>query len=648
MADKTGQQIGNYRLIRPLGSGGFAEVYLGQHKDVRSLQAAVKVLHPNLPLAYQEGFLQEAEVIAYLRHPHIIRILDFGVDSDQARYLIMDYASQGTLRNRYPKGTRVPLPTVNSYIKQIAEALEYAHEHNVIHRDLKPENFLLGDDGKILVSDFGIATVVYDTVSMVTGSYAGTVPYSAPEQINGKPRRASDQYSLGIICYEWLTGVRPFTGSIPEIIMQQLSLMPRPLRERNSNISPAVEAVIMQSLAKEYTQRFPSVRAFANALEQACSLPAQKETPIAEPEPHTNTQAGIPTTPDTSQEQERARQAEAERLRQEQEKEARKQVEEWYQAEEARARQEREERARQTKEQWDKEREERARQAEAERRRQAEKEEPRTSVPPSGESSSQGTGASSHPPGNQQFYAGMTSQSTMKTTHVPKRPTTFRIPLLGRKTISQIIALSFVAMAFMFYGFFYVDPLAFPYFFSPYIGFGGTLALSDPLSDNSRGYRWEDSTDDCHFSGGAYHVSSQVGYLMECKASPVFSDFAFEVQMQITKGDCGGLEFREDPEGQGYVFQACKNGTWYLNRYDVQGTITKTLVFNSSPEFTSLNSSNVIAVVAISNTLDLYVNRVKVASVTDSTYSEGAIGLIAISAGAPTEVVYSNALVWTK
>jgi eukaryotic-like serine/threonine-protein kinase len=116
MPNKVGQQIGNYRLVRLLGSGGFAEVYLGQHVHVSSLQAAIKVLHAQLGQKYQAGFLQEAETIARLKHPHIIRILDFGIESN-APYLIMDYASNGTLRSRHPKGSIAAPSLVVSYVK---------------------------------------------------------------------------------------------------------------------------------------------------------------------------------------------------------------------------------------------------------------------------------------------------------------------------------------------------------------------------------------------------------------------------------------------------------------------------------------------------------------------------------------------------
>ena len=269
MANRIGQQLGNYQLLRLLGQGGFAEVYLGQHIHIH-LQAAIKVLHTQLGQNYQAEFLQEANTIARLKHPHIIRILDFGVESrDLTPYLIMDYAPYGTLRNSHPKGSIVPLVTVFAYIKQIAQALQYAHDRHLIHRDLKPENLLVGENGEILLSDFGIAALAHSTSTMQTATYAGTIPYSAPEQILGKPRRESDQYALGIILYEWLTGDRPFKGTMTEIVSQHLGAPPNPIQEKVPDIPSAVESVIMRTLAKDPHQRFDSIQTFADALEQA-------------------------------------------------------------------------------------------------------------------------------------------------------------------------------------------------------------------------------------------------------------------------------------------------------------------------------------------------------------------------------------------
>src|SRR6266480_1579065 len=269
--DRSGQQLGNYRLIRLLGQGAFADVYLGEHIYLKT-QAAIKILQIRLAGDDMEGFLNEARTIASLKHPHIVRVLDFGVEG-ATPFLVMEYAPLGTLRQRYPKGTRLPLATIVSYVKQVASALQYAHERKLIHRDIKPENMLLESVNEILLSDFGIALFVQSSDYQTTQETAGTVAYMAPEQLQGKPRPASDQYALGIVVYEWLSGDRPFHGSPSELYSQHLFVSPSPLREKVPTISPAVEHVVLKVLAKDPKERFASVRAFATALEQA-SKPA--------------------------------------------------------------------------------------------------------------------------------------------------------------------------------------------------------------------------------------------------------------------------------------------------------------------------------------------------------------------------------------
>jgi len=269
MVDRVGQQLGNYRLVSLLGQGGYAEVYLGQHVRFKQ-QAALKVLHAHLSEQEAEHFQQEAETIATLAHPGMIRVLDFDVQ-DGIPFLVMDYAPNGSLRQRYPKGSRVPLPVIVSSVKQLAEALQYAHEQKFIHRDVKPENMLLGRRREILLSDFGIATIAHSTSSLSTSAdgTSGTLAYMAPEQIEGHPRPASDQYALGVVVYEWLCGERPFEGSVSELIAQQLSMPPPPLCERVPAMPAEVEQAVLRALAKDPKARFASVADFATSLEQA-------------------------------------------------------------------------------------------------------------------------------------------------------------------------------------------------------------------------------------------------------------------------------------------------------------------------------------------------------------------------------------------
>jgi serine/threonine protein kinase len=280
MPDRVGQSLGNYQLIRLPGRGGFAEVYLGEHRRLGT-QAAIKVLHTHVADSEEEAFLAEARTIARLEHPHIVRIFDFDVQ-DGTPSLVMNYASNGTLRQRHPKGARLPVPLVLDYLKQITAALQYAHEEKVIHRDIKPENMQLGRHNELLLSDFGIALIAQSSRLLSTQEVVGTAAYMAPEQLQGKPRLASDQYSLGVVIYEWLTGDRPFHGTFVELYSQHLSVPPPSLRSKVATLSPELDQVILTALAKDPTQRFASVKAFATAFEQAISGPASPARSVQE------------------------------------------------------------------------------------------------------------------------------------------------------------------------------------------------------------------------------------------------------------------------------------------------------------------------------------------------------------------------------
>ena len=180
----------------------------------------------------------------------------------------MEYAQNGSLRHRYPKGTRLPLDTILSHVTHIGAAIQYAHDHKLVHRDIKPDNMLLDQDDKILLSDFGIA-LLQETSQQSTKDVIGTVAYMAPEQLQGKPCFASDQYALGIMLYEWISGNTPFQGSPTEICTQHLLTQPSSLREQIPALSVEVEHVIFRALAKEPKERFPNIQTFVDALKHA-------------------------------------------------------------------------------------------------------------------------------------------------------------------------------------------------------------------------------------------------------------------------------------------------------------------------------------------------------------------------------------------
>ena len=264
IGNRVGQKFGNYQLKRLVGRGSFAEVYLAEHEYLKT-RVAVKILHTQLSKEDQENFLNESRTIARLKHPNILSILEFGVENG-VPFLVMDYASKGSLRERFPKHARPTPVTVLPFVKQAAAALSYAHEEYIVHRDVKPENMLLGEQDELLLSDFGMSLGIQSSRTQSMADIAGTIAYMAPEQIRGQPVPASDQYSLAIVLYEWLSGDLPFSGSFSEIASQQVMAAPPPIKA--PAVSPEVEAVLQRALAKSPEQRFPSVQAFADAFEQ--------------------------------------------------------------------------------------------------------------------------------------------------------------------------------------------------------------------------------------------------------------------------------------------------------------------------------------------------------------------------------------------
>lgn len=258
------RKLGHYCLIRSLGQGNFSEVYLGEHIYSHT-PVAIKLLHSPLIGEEAEDFLTRTAKLSRLHHPHIVPILDFGI-ADKLAFLIMAYIPQGTLRQRYPRGMRIPFELISEYLAQISAGLQYFHQQGLVHRDIKSQNIMIGTDGKLLLSDLGTAIGSYSLrpgqVSLQ--DFEGTVLYAAPEQLQGMPRRSSDQYALGVMAYEWICGDWPFKGTFHEIIHQHLFIKPPPLQERDVACPTNIARVVMRALEKDPAQRFSSVKQFAD------------------------------------------------------------------------------------------------------------------------------------------------------------------------------------------------------------------------------------------------------------------------------------------------------------------------------------------------------------------------------------------------
>ncbi len=255
MTDHAGQQVGNFHLIRLLEQGSIADLYLAAHVH-NHVQVAVTIFH--IPLADQaalENFYKEAHTLTLLAHPRIVRTLEYGVVATTP-FLALDYMSGGTLRQRHPRGTQLPLTTIIPYVQQVAEALQYAHSQRVIHCAVRPEHMFIGPQGTILLGAFVPPSLIQHGLALGRSDSAISV---APE-LPGSPLLSSDQYALATAVYEWLSGAPPSRETDSDMMT--------PLRAF-VRVSPEVEHVIMGALAQHPAQRFASVRDFALALEQA-------------------------------------------------------------------------------------------------------------------------------------------------------------------------------------------------------------------------------------------------------------------------------------------------------------------------------------------------------------------------------------------
>jgi serine/threonine protein kinase len=293
-----GTVLGHYRLTQLVGSGGMGEVYLAE--DIRiARRIAVKVVrseldpYPNAPVAQESArlFQREMKAIAMLDHPNILPLIDFGeltMQRGMYTYLVMPYRPEGSLVDWLQAHGDMLLPPedIARLVLQAADALQYAHEQQIVHLDVKASNFLVrtrqgrGALPDILLTDFGIARFSNATAT-ASQSIRGTPSAMAPEQWAGRPTPASDQYALAVMTYQLLTGIVPFQGTMQQILYKHMYELPLPPGRHNPRISPSVDAVLLRALAKKPEERFPSVQTFATALQSAAndSLTTMSNTP---------------------------------------------------------------------------------------------------------------------------------------------------------------------------------------------------------------------------------------------------------------------------------------------------------------------------------------------------------------------------------
>jgi serine/threonine protein kinase len=261
-----------YRVLRRIGSGGMADVWLAEDAHLQR-QVALKVLHSRY-LQDQDfiaRFQREAESAAGLQHPNIVAVFDRGQD-DGINYIAMRYVEGPTLKELIERGL-TPEQAV-ALVRQVLEGARFAHRNGIVHRDLKPQNVIVDEEGKAVVTDFGIARAGVSEITQ-TGSVMGTPQYLSPEQAQGfEVTGVSDLYSIGVILYEALCGRVPFEGeSAVAVAMKQVAETPQRPSSINPQVSPALDAVVMRALEKEPGNRFQSADAFIAALDQAMKEP---------------------------------------------------------------------------------------------------------------------------------------------------------------------------------------------------------------------------------------------------------------------------------------------------------------------------------------------------------------------------------------
>jgi serine/threonine-protein kinase len=302
---------GRYRIMRKLGAGGMANVYLAEDQEL-GRRVAIKILndrHANDD-QFVERFRREAKNAAGLSHPNIVSIYDRG-EAEGTYYIAMEYLDGRSLKELIVSRGPAPIPVAIDYARQVLAAVRFAHRHGIVHRDIKPHNVLVDAEGRLKVTDFGIARAGASQMTEA-GSIIGTAQYLSPEQAKGAPvDQTSDLYSVGVVLYELLTGMVPFSGDTPvEIAMKHLSAVPEPPSSHRAEIPRDLDLVILRALAKDPAERYQSAEemdedlarvqrggAVSPATEEAATAIISRPPPPVAPTAITQARGPVPYAP---------------------------------------------------------------------------------------------------------------------------------------------------------------------------------------------------------------------------------------------------------------------------------------------------------------------------------------------------------------
>ena len=674
-----GQQFDRYRLEQLIGRGGMSEIYLAEDSRLHR-QVAVKVLQIDITSFSNTKvmndairlFQVEAKAISTLDHPHILPLFDYGEESINSvlfAYLVMPYRREGSLANWIQQNNNsgtLSLEEVSHIVQQASDALQFAHNHQIIHRDVKPSNFLIYSDDKysgfpdLQLADFGVAKFM-NAASSTGQIVRGTPIYMAPEQWRGEAVPATDQYALAVMVYEFLAGHPPFEGDNQQKYFYQHNyVQPQLPSSFNPHLPEEIDNVLMRALLKNAESRYTSISKFARAFQQA--IIHRSDVPvtltISQSEARTGTRRIVPFPGGdkvTVNVPAGAYNGQVIRLQKVSEHSSEtgttymlivtiiiKSTEEIVTLSSSDV-------LERTVPAFDSN--------VGSSNRQQGSFNVRTLLigglaillllggfgllfqsiitNQQADTNKINATATGHSETEiAQFNANATSQANATASaNVNLTATAFAENATATASVAAVTATAASVAANATATASSVAATA-----TAYVGTinSGTLALSDPLQDNSQGNNWDEINlvggGGCAFVHGAYDSNMpQKGFFSPCFARNTnFINFSYQVQMTIVKGDQGGISFRADADkGSFYYFYININGSFGLeifNNYVLSGTLKQGL----SPAIkTGLNQTNLIAVVAQANRLNLYVNMQLIASTNDNTYSQGQIGVVA-------------------